>query len=246
MEAEVLQPTPYAFNTAETVATYDLDMEVWHPNRAKMASVVCEVLPFQNTTTLRFLDLGAGTGYLSHRVLERFPYATAIAVDAADLMLEKARARLQRYSERVTFRVATFQELPDKAGDLSGLDAVVSSLALHHLFEEEKLALFRYIRSILKPYGWFVNCDIIRTADAVLEARYRRLHHEGIRERMMRLRHQDVTLDGVSAVLTAKEQKDGDRPLLLADDLHFIKEAGFRTAECFWKEYREAVYGGIA
>ena len=46
MEKSVLRETVYAFNDNDTVATYDSDMDVWHPNRAKMASIVCEILPF--------------------------------------------------------------------------------------------------------------------------------------------------------------------------------------------------------
>lgn len=245
MKKDTLRETVYAFNNTDTVASYDIDMNVWHPNRIKMASVVCEILPFDREKNVRILDLGVGTGYLSHKILETFPHAQITAVDAAELMMEKARERLKDYQEQVSFHVATFQELPDKVNTLSHLDAVVSSFALHHLYREEKLALFRYIHSILKPHGWFVNCDIFKTADAVLEARFRNLHYRGIQERTRHIKRQEKSLDQISSELTGKEKKDGDHLLFLMDDLQLLTGAGFRTAECFWKEYREAVYGGI-
>jgi len=240
-----LRETVFAFNNNDIVATYDFDMDVWHPNRGKMASIVCEILPFKNTENLKFMDLGVGTGYLSRRIIETFPNATIIAVDAAELMVEKAKIRLQNHLKQVTFQISTFQELPSKETALSNLDAVVSSFALHHLYREEKLTLFKYIRSILKPNGWFVNCDIFKTADAVLEARYRYLHHMGIQQRIKRIKQQEKPLDQISSELAEKEKKDGDHPLFVADDLQILVDAGFRTADCFWKEYREAVYGGI-
>jgi hypothetical protein len=90
-----------------------------------------------------------------------------------------------------------------------------------------------------------LNCDIFKTADAVLEARFRRLHHQGIQERTRKIKHQEKSLGQISSALADKEKKDGDHLLLLMDDLQLLAEAGFRTPECFWKEYREAVYGGV-
>lgn len=245
MKKDTLRGTVYAFNTTDTVATYDLDMDVLHPNRARMASVVCEVLPFDKAENVRILDLGVGTGYLSQRIIETFPHARIVAVDVAELMIDKAKLRLKNHLSQVTFQVSAFQELPDKISTLSPVDAVVSSFALHHLYREEKLTLFRYIHSLLKPHGWFVNCDIFKTADAMLEARFRRLHYQGIQERTRKIKRQEKTLDQISSELAGKERKDGDHLLFLTDDLQLLAEAGFRTAECFWKEYREAVYGGI-
>ncbi|MCF6154558.1 MAG: class I SAM-dependent methyltransferase [Candidatus Brocadia sp.] len=245
MKKNALRETVYAFNNTDTAATYDIDMDVWHPNRFKMASIVCEVLPFDRAEKLSILDLGVGTGYLSQKIIETFPHAKIVAVDAAERMIDKAKLRLKDRLGQVTFQISTFQEVPDKINTISGLDAVVSSFAIHHLYREEKLRLFHYIHSILKPYGWFVNCDVFKTADAVLEARFRRLHYQGIQERTRKIRHQEKTLDQISSELAEKEKKDGDHLLFLMDDLQLLAESGFRTAECFWKEYREAVYGGI-
>ena len=245
MEKNTQRETVYAFNNNDIVATYDSDMDVWHPNRAKMASIVCEILPFSRAGNVKILDLGVGTGYLSHRIIETFPNATIAAIDAAELMIEKAKLRLQDHLRQVTFQISTFQELPDKENTFSDFDAVVSSFALHHLYREEKQILFKYICSILKPNGWFVNCDIFKTDDAVLEAKFQYLHHLGIQQRTKKIKHQEKSLDQISAELADKEKKDGDHPLLLTDDLQLLVDAGFRTAECFWKEYREAVYGGI-
>jgi ubiquinone/menaquinone biosynthesis C-methylase UbiE len=245
VEKATLRKTVYAFNNTDIVATYDFDMDVWHPNRAKMASIVCEILPFQKTESLNILDLGVGTGYLTHRIIEAFPNATIVAVDAAELMMEKAKIRLQDHLKQVSFRRSTFQELSNKGNSFSHLDAVVSSFAFHHLYREEKLMLFQYIYSILKPGGWFVNCDIFKTANSALETRFRYLQYSGIQQRIRRIKHEEKSIEQISSQLAEKEKKDGDHPLLLSDDLQLLKEAGFHTTECFWKEYREAVYGGI-
>src|SRR4030067_2436155 len=226
MEKTALRETVYAFNNNDIVATYDFDMDVWHPNRAKMASIVCEILPFHKDGNLKFLDLGVGTGYLSRRIIEAFPHTTIIAVDAAELMIEKAKIRLQDHLKQVTFKLSTFQELPDKENTLSNLDAVISSFALHPVYRQEKLTLFKYIRSILKPNGWFINCDIFKTSDAVLEARFRYLHHLGIQQRIKRIKDTEKPLDQISSELAEKEKKDGDHPLFLPVTFQALQQPG--------------------
>ena len=115
---------------------------------------------------------------------------------------------------------------------------------LHLGFESLTFSAILYY-SILRPHGWFVNGDVFRANSAVIEARYRYLHHLGIQQRTKVIKNQEKSRDQISSEYLEKETKDGDRPLLLNDDLQLLSEAGFCTVECFWKEYREAVYGGI-
>ncbi len=236
--------TAYAFNDSDIIATYDLDMDVWHPNRKHMAVIACEILPFDSSEKIRILDLGVGTGYLTHKIVETFSGASIVAIDAAEMMIDKAKIRLKEKLEQITFKTATFQELPDKVKDLSGLDAVVSAFALHHLQREEKLKLFQYVLSMLKPGGWFINCDIFNAVDSENEALYRRLLYKGTQERSRSLKNEEKSLDYIASEYTSKEKRDGDNPLSITEETQLLAEAGFQMVDCFWKEYREAVYGG--
>ena len=236
--------TAYAFNNNDIIATYDLDMDVWHPNRKIMASIVCEILPFDKSDNIQVLDLGVGTGYLSQKIIEGFPNASIVAIDAAEMMLDKAKLRLKGQLGQVTFKTLTFQELSNEEIGLSGIDTVVSAFALHHLLREEKLRLFQYIHSILKPDGWFINCDIFNATDPAIEALFRRLLYKGTQERTLSLKHQEKSLDYIATEYTSKEKRDGDNPLSITEETQLLTEAGFRMVDCFWKEYREAVYGG--
>ncbi len=244
MDEKTQRDTAYAFNDSDIIATYDLDMDVWHPNRKKMASIACEILPFDRSDKIRILDLGVGTGYLSQKIIETFPNASIVAIDAAEMMIDKAKLRLKGQLERITFETATFQELSNKEKDLSGIDTVVSAFALHHLSREEKLRLFQYVHSILKPDGWFINCDIFNATDPAIEALFRHLLYKGTQERTLNLKHQEKTLDYIATEYTSKEKRDGDNPLSVTEETQLLTQAGFRMVDCFWKEYREAVYGG--
>ena len=70
MEKSDFRETVFAFNKSDVVASYDLDMDIWHQNRVKMASVLCELLPFSKNANLRMVDLGVVTVYVSYKILK--------------------------------------------------------------------------------------------------------------------------------------------------------------------------------
>src|SRR6201999_4068540 len=90
------------------------------------------------------IDLGAGPGSLSVRLLERIPHAQVVAVDADRTLLGLARAA---YGERPGLRLVE-HDLRDGAWvtalDLDRpADAIVSTTALHWLTEPQLGAVYR-------------------------------------------------------------------------------------------------------
>ncbi|MEV8314425.1 class I SAM-dependent methyltransferase [Streptomyces sp. NPDC059900] len=81
-------------------------------------------------------DVGAGSGSVSFLLAEVFPKAEVIAVDPAEPLLERARARADR--EGLTDRVATLQaELPEGIGSLPQADLLWIGRALHHVGDQQ-------------------------------------------------------------------------------------------------------------
>lgn len=145
-------------------------------------------------------------------------------------MLDQARERLVALGDRVRFVVASMQD-PWPGGDY---DAIVSSLAIHHLDDAEKRALFARARACLRPGGVFVNAEQVAGATPALDA----LNVE-------RWAHQIAAL-GVTAEQRA--QADArmalDRPASVEDQVAWLREAGFAEADCVYKHWRFAVYAG--
>jgi ubiquinone/menaquinone biosynthesis C-methylase UbiE len=231
-----------AYDDAARVAEYDAKMEIMHPNRTKMAEIVCAIL-HSHDAEITILDLGTGTGFLAARLLQTFPQARIIAVDGAAAMMHQAQARLGAKGKQLIWKTSSFQQLTN-ANDLPELDAVVSSFALHHLALEEKRRLYQAVHAKLRDSGWFINADILAAPDEKIEARYQYLRQLGIQKRL-RERGEEKSLAEIAAELMALEKKDGDQPLPLDTDLRLLKEARFRVVDCFWKETREAVWGGL-
>ena len=107
------------------------------------------------------LDLGIGTGETLVRVFGRHGGATAVGIDQNEAMLDAARIRLEGLRPPVELRVARLTDpLPRGPFDL-----VVSALAIHHLEDPDKAALFARVAGVLRPGGRFVLGDVVVPVD---------------------------------------------------------------------------------
>lgn len=235
-----------AYDLPERIVSYDADMEVMHPNRSKMVQVALDILPFPPDTPLKAADLGVGTGYFTERFLRHFPGATVVAVDGAPAMMDLVDARLADLHRRATFIVGDFRNVAQLASDPTSFDVVFSSYALHHLDRREKTSVVRQSLELLRPGGWFLNADLIVADSPEMESRIQQRRVQGILGRAAPDDDRFSTTSGIRAFLDAIEERDGDQPLTLAEDLDILKEAGLKSPTVFWLEHREAVCGGIA
>jgi len=233
-----------AYELPARVTSYDADMDVMHPNRHRMVSVALETLPFDSADTITALDLGMGTGFFTHRFLERFPQARVITVDGSNSMVDLARTRLGPLAARVEFRIGDFRRLQDLVPERAHRDAVFSSYALHHLNHEEKREAVRHALRFLKPGGWLINADIVTHESKVIEERIQQLRVEGIVRRGHTTDPRFRDAASTRQFLDQLEATDADQPLTLAEDLQVFQEAGLIHSSVLWAEYREVVIGG--
>jgi SAM-dependent methyltransferase len=102
----------------------------------------------------RILDLGTGDGRLLSLVLLHNPSAEGIALDFSEPMIAQANKRFAN-NERVKIVKHDFSDpLPESLGSF---DAVVSSLAIHHLTDPRKKQLYTEVFNHLNSEGVFCN-----------------------------------------------------------------------------------------
>jgi tRNA (cmo5U34)-methyltransferase len=172
----------------------------------------------------RVLDLGAGTGLLSERVLAAHPAAELVLLDGAPAMLEQARAAL---GDRAQYVV----------GDLAGplptgpWDAIVSALAIHHIADADKAGLYARAHEALRDGGIFVNAEQVAGPTPWLEELYERRQEQQARA----LGATDEEWAG------ALERMAHDDCATVEQQLGWLREAGFRDADCLFKDHRFAV-----
>ena len=139
------------------------------------------------TGTFDLLDLGCGSARHLAGILRDHPPATYRGYDLSAQALELARVNLASLADRVRLVNADLA-----LGPASGpADVVFSAFAIHHLNVSAKAALFRSIRSCLRPGGIFLLIDVVRD-EGEERARFLDRFEDEIRSQWWALAERDV------------------------------------------------------
>jgi tRNA (cmo5U34)-methyltransferase len=209
---------------------YDVQIRRFIPHYDDMIATGVELLAALAPAGGHVLDLGGGTGALSAAVLQGLPGVRVTVLDVDAEMLGEARRRLARFGDRVAFHEGSF------LGPLPAADAVVASLALHHVHDlQAKTDLYGAIRDALSPGGVLLNLDAAvsggpRLGGLVFDRMAARMGEHGI---------SDAEARGHFAAW-ARE----DRYFPLDEELHALRAAGFEEVECFWRRGLSAITCG--
>ena len=206
--------------------------------RAGHRVLMAELLPFRAEEAFTFVDLGAGTGAAARTILDSFPAAHAVLADFSPQMMAQGVTELAPYEGRYTyveFDLTTSGDWP--AGIPVPVDAVISSLSVHHLKDERKQTLFREIHDHLALGGWYLNYDPVMPPDPVVEEAWLRAGDR-----------RDPTAADKRAHRTAEEQfryENHVRYMIpLEPQIGYLRAAGFEGVDVYWKELDFVIYGG--
>ena len=174
----------------------------------------------------RIFDLGSGTGLLPSFWFKYFPNAEYILCDIAQEMLEVAKKRFEGIPN-VKYEVLDYSKnLPSGKADL-----IISALSIHHLEHEAKKSLFKNIRSALSGCGVFVNYDQFCSENPELNEKIERYWINGIKNSGLPQTEYERWL----------ERKKLDRECSVSQELNWLKEAGFKNADCIYSSGKFAV-----
>lgn len=193
------------------------------------------------------LDLGCGEGLLAEAILEQRPKSTVYGLDGSAGMIQRAQERLSRFGAR--FQARRFDLFARSWPDTKlPIQAVVSSLALHHLDAVQKQALFGEVHALLRPGGVFTIADLVVPASALGWELAAKAWDEAVRERALEL---DGTLDGFDLFEAEQwnlyrhfDPEHIDKPSRLPDQLRWLEQAGFMEVDVVWMRAGHAIFGG--
>jgi tRNA (cmo5U34)-methyltransferase len=187
------------------------------PHRTEGERVLLDQIP---TNAKRILDLGTGDGRTLALVKLHRPNAEGVAMDFSEPMLEKARSRFAK-DPTVTIMKHDFSlHLP--ASELGSFDAVVSSLAIHHLTHPRKKELYTEIFNLLNPKGVFCNLEHVASPTESLHLKF-------------------LTLVGQ----TPETEDPSNKLLNVETQLRWLRKIGYADVDCYWKWMEVALLVGF-
>ncbi|MGH2919771.1 MAG: class I SAM-dependent methyltransferase [Solirubrobacteraceae bacterium] len=202
------------WRTAEHVHRY-LALADECPRRTEGESVLLEHVP---RDARRVLDLGTGDGRLLGLLRRDRHEMLGVGLDFSELMLDTARERFAG-DERIEL---VAHDLCEPLPAVGRFDAVVSSMAIHHLEHERKRSLYGEVFDLLEPGGVFANFEHVASPT-------RRLH-----------------LAFFAAIDEPLEHEDpSDRLLDVESQLGWLRALGFDDVDCYWKWLEMALLIGV-
>ncbi len=183
------------------------------PHRTEGEAVLLEVVP---RTARRILDLGTGNGRLLALLKIDRPNAQCVALDFSPAMLDAVR---KHYASDPKVEIVE-HNMDYPLPQIGMFDAIVSSLAIHHLTDQRKHDLYREIFERLEPDGIFCNLEHVASPTP-------RLHAQHLR----------------AAGITREDP--ANKLLDLETQLRWLREIGFTDVDCLWKWREFALFAGV-
>jgi len=206
--------------------TYDSLIHRCVPRYDEMLDCLIHYLP---VSPGQILELGCGTGNLTRRLVERFPSASIVTVDASPEMAAAARDLV---GGRVTPIVSRFEDL---AFDGKGFDLIVSSISLHHV--ADKGALYSMLNQWLGKGGEFWFSDQCAGATE-------RTHDRNWADWLTFCRREGgCTEDEIKDLLDHAAAHDHYTPV--PEHFRLLARAGFEegSIDCVWRNLIWAIIG---
>ncbi|MFL9888862.1 methyltransferase [Paraburkholderia agricolaris] len=185
----------------------------------------------------RILELCCGAGDLAKRILDENPTINLEVMDDSPAMLDSAGRLCEPHARRFSsFRSNLTRS--DLLEGRSGLDTILSSLAIHHLDDEQKQRLFKQIFGALRPGGIFVYADMTMPATEFGLEIAAQQWEEAVQERSLSLYGDGRAVHGFNSLewnyYLDPAGDPSDKPANLAAILEWLREAGFSDIEIHW------------
>ncbi len=225
------------WNSEEVVQHWTATAEERERKRAAQWRLMGELLPFGVQDAFTFLDLGAGTGAAARGILDLYPRSTAILTDFSAQMMGEGQRGMAPFAGRFQYIEFDMSSNNWPSAIPATLDAIVTSMSIHHLPDHRKQGLFAEIFEHLTPGGWYLNYDPVTSADPVVEATWERGNDRNDPEAAVKRLHR-------SPDEHARFENHVRYMIPLEQQLEYLRSAGFQGIDVYWKLLENVIYGG--
>lgn len=209
------------------------------PFGADQITIMLQVIQHFKQDVQKIIDLGCGNGFLGKVLLDTYPNAQAIFIDHSEPMVEQAKEYLAAYQNQSTVIHGDFSEFLTKLAEPNSVDCIVSGFAIHHLPHDKKKKLYAEIYALLKDGGIFINIEHTASATTKLE----NLYDEQFIQHLAN--YNQKSLDEVAKEYYGRPDKEDNILERVDIQVNWLREIGYKHADCYFKWFELAVFGGV-
>ena len=204
------------------VAEYDRQIKRTLPFYEEMFQQAVDIVRILNLQSLRWLDVGCGTGKMARTALDNFDIQKMVCIDVEKEMLEKAENFCD--NEKVEFLQCDIRELPYEE-----IFDIVTAVQVNHYFKkDERVAAIKKCYDALAENGIYISFENFAPDS-----------EEGARLYLERWKQFQIA-NGKS-----KEEADSHIrrygrdyfSITISESIKLLKECGFRMVGILWVSY---------
>ena len=211
-------------STPFDVAEYDRQIKKTLPFYEEMFQQIVDIVKILNLQSLRWLDVGCGTGKMARAALDILEIEKMMCIDVEEEMLDKARMFCN--DEKVEFlqcdvRKLSYQEMFD----------IVTAIQVNHYFKkEERMTAIKKCYSTLKDDGIYISFENFAPDS-----------DEGTRLYLERWKRFQIANGKTEEEVASHIKRYGQSyfPISISESIRLLKDCGFRMVEILWVSYMQ-------
>ena len=218
-----------AANTSQPLTRFEA-MNPGEPGGDRLSQprrIAVAVVAQDNPSPKLVVDVGSLTGEFLEAFLEQFPAARGQWTEPVDTNLPTAKRRLERFGNRVDYRIGCPERDVSKGCVPGGVDVLITSWLSIHQNLDGIHKFYHAAAALLPPGGWLVNLDHVGFGGSAWERRMQaaRVGFHALREGPP-VHHEDWTLPTLDDHVTA------------------FRAAGIDDVEVVWRSFNTILIMG--
>ena len=211
-------------STPFDVAEYDRQIKRTLPFYEEMFQQVVDIVRILNLQSLRWLDVGCGTGKMARTALDNFDIQKMVCIDVEQEMLERAESL--RDDEKVEFLQCDVRQLPYQE-----MFDIVTAIQVNHYFKKnDRIAAIKNCYDALAENGIYISFENFAPDS-----------EEGAGLYLERWKQFQIANGKTKeeADLHIKRYGQNYFPISISESIGLLKDCGFRMVEIFWVSYMQ-------